>query len=57
MGDKKIIYNIFLAAMEGADQEISSFLEAGESVNSTSKYGETPLHFASGFNKGQIVCL
>jgi ankyrin repeat protein len=56
MGDKKISYNIFLAAMEGAGQEISSILEAGESVNSTSEYGETPLHFASGFNEGQIVC-
>ena len=55
MSDKLINYNILLAAMEGTIQEVSNFLKAGEPVNSKSNYSDTPLHYASGFNNGQMV--
>ena len=55
MSDELINYNIFLAAMEGTVQEVSNFLKAGEPVNSKSEYSDTPLHYASSFNKGQMV--
>ena len=55
MCDVLINYNIFLAAMEGTVQEVSNFLKAGEPVNSKSEHSDTPLHFASGFNNGQMV--
>ena len=55
MSDELINYNIFLAAMEGTVQEVSNFLKSGEPVNSKSEHSDTPLHFASGFNNGQMV--
>ena len=41
--------------MGGTVQEVSNFIKAGEPVNSKSEHSDTPLHFASGFNNGQMV--
>ena len=50
-----INFNIFFASMEGTVQEGANFLKAGEHVNSKSEHSDTPLHYASSFNKGQMV--
>ena len=41
--------------MKGTIQEVFNFFKAGEPVNSKSDHSDTPLHYATGYNKGQMV--